>query len=60
MLLIDMWVPTDNNVSVKEFNTINKYKNLEIETENIWHFKITAMLVIVGVLGMIKKWTDKH
>ena len=29
--LLDMSVPTDNNISVKEYNKISKYKDLEIE-----------------------------
>ena len=37
-LLIDMSVPTDNNISVKEYNEISKYKDLEMETEkNVAH-----------------------
>ena len=32
-LLIDMTVLTDNNLSVKEFNEISKYKDVEIEIE---------------------------
>ena len=42
-LLIDMSVPTDNNISVKEYNKISKYKHMEIETEKMWHLKITTM-----------------
>ena len=28
-----MSVPSDNNISVKEYNEISEYKDLEIETE---------------------------
>ena len=28
-----MWVPRDNNLSVKEYNKTSKYKDLEIERE---------------------------
>ena len=38
-LLIDMSVPNDNNLSVKEYNKISKYKDLEIEIEKMWHLK---------------------
>ena len=31
--LIDMLVPTDNNISVKEYNKISKYKDMKIEIE---------------------------
>ena len=40
-----------SNISVKKYNEINKYNNLEIEIKKI---------LIVGTLGMIKKKTDKH
>ena len=39
---IDMSVPTDYNISVKEYNKITEYKNLEIEIEKIWHLKTTT------------------
>ena len=58
-LLIDMSVPTDNNISVKEYDKISKFKDLEIEIEKkIWLLKTTTISVIVGALGMIKKGTD--
>ena len=31
-----MSVPADNNKSVKEYK-VNRYKDLEIETEKFWH-----------------------
>ena len=36
-LLIDMSIPTDNNISIKEYNKISKYRELEIEIEKMWH-----------------------
>ena len=33
--LIDVSVSTDNNISVKEYNKISKYKDLEIEIEKM-------------------------
>ena len=59
-LLIDISVPTDNNMSVTEYNKITKYKNLKIEIEKMWHLKTTTTPVIMGALGMIEKRTDKH
>ena len=38
-----MSVPTGNKISVKEYNKIRKYKDLEIKTEKMWHFKTTAV-----------------
>ena len=31
-----MSVPTDNNISVEEYNKITKHKDLEIEIEKMW------------------------
>ena len=55
-----MSVPTDNNISIEEYNKISKYKYLGIEIEKIWHLITTTLPVIVGALGMIKKRTSKH
>ena len=38
-LLIDMSVPSDNNVAAKVFEKLSKYKDLEIEVEKMWHLK---------------------
>ena len=42
-----MSIPTDNNISVKEYNKISQYKDLEIEIEKMWYFKTTTESVIV-------------
>ena len=41
-LLINMSVPTDNNISVKEYNEISNYKDQETEIEKLWHLKTTT------------------
>ena len=55
---MDMSVSTDNNISVKKYNKISNYKDLEIETEKMWHLKTTTLSVIMGALDIIKTW--KH
>ena len=57
-LLIDMSVPSDNNVAAKLFEKLSKYKDLEIEVEKMWHLKTTTIPVVVGALGLIKKGTN--
>ena len=59
-LLIDMSMPTDNNISVKEYYKISKYKNLKIKIKKMWHFKTTTQPIIVKALCMIKKETETH
>jgi len=58
--LIDMSVPSDNNVSAKEFEKLSKYKDLEIEISKMWNVKAITIPVIIGALGIIKKGTQKH
>ena len=59
-LLIDISVSIDNRISVKEYNEISKYKDVEKEIEKMWHVKTNTMSVILGALSMINKGTDKH
>ena len=55
-----MSVPSDNNVSAKEFEKLSKYKDLEIEISKMWNVKTNTIPVIIGALGIIKKGTQKH
>ena len=49
-----MSVLRDNYITVKDYNKIKKFKDLETEIKNISRFKTTTMLVMVGTLVMIK------
>ena len=55
--LIDMSVPSNSNTSAKESE---KYEDLEIEIAKMWKMKTKTIPVIVRVLGMIKKGTQKY
>ena len=56
-----MAVPSGNNISIKEYNKIDKGKDLKMEIEKyMWHLKMTNVRIIMGTLGLIKKETDKH
>ena len=50
-----MSVPSNTNVSLKIFEKLSKYKDLEIEVTNTWHLKITTLPVVIGALGMVAK-----
>ena len=54
-LLIDMSVPSDKNISSKEFEKKYKYKDLEIEIQRMWKMKTKVIPVVVGALGAISK-----
>ena len=45
----------DKNLSSGEFGKISKYKDLEIEIEQMWHLKPTSIPVVVGALDTVKK-----
>ena len=55
--LIDMTVPPDRNIALKETekNKKNKYKDLELEMQRMWHMKTVVIPVVVGALGTMKK-----
>ena len=58
--LIDMTIPSDRNVSIKEVEKLSKYKDLEIEVSKMWKMKTTTLPLVIGALGVIKKgmrWT---
>ena len=58
--MINMNVPSDSNISAKDFEKLSKYKDLEIEISKIWKRKTKTMPVIVRTLGMIKKGIRKY
>ena len=53
-----MSMPTDNNISVKEYNKTNKYEDLGNRNWKNRHLKNTT--VNVGALDRIKKVTHKY
>ena len=42
-------------LSLKIFEKLGKYKDLEIEAIKMWHLKITTLPVVIGALGMMAK-----
>ena len=59
-LLLDISVPSDVNTSLKIFEKLSKYKDLEIECEKTWKVKTKTIPVIVGALGCINKNVKKY
>ncbi|CAH3171077.1 unnamed protein product [Porites lobata] len=53
--LIDMTVPSDRNIALKETEKKCKYKDLELEIQRMWHMKTVVIPVVVGALGTVKK-----
>ena len=55
-----MAIPTDRNISIKEFDKLSKYTDLQIEIERMWHLKTTVIPIVVGALGMVKRGIQNH
>uniref|UniRef100_A0A0L8HPS8 Uncharacterized protein n=1 Tax=Octopus bimaculoides TaxID=37653 RepID=A0A0L8HPS8_OCTBM len=53
-----MTVPIDINVSVKTYQKLSKYEDLEIEISKMWNLKTKTIPAIIGALGMIAKGDD--
>ena len=54
-IMLDVTVPVDKNISLKEFDKLSKYKKLEIKVTKLWRLKTKRIPVVIGTLGMIKK-----
>ena len=52
-LLIDVSVPNDGNVTVKQAEKKLKYKSLAIEIGRMWNVKTEIVPIIVGALGLV-------
>ena len=53
--LIDMTVPSDRNIALKETEKKSKYKDLELEIQRMWQMKTEVIPVVVGALDTVKK-----
>ena len=53
--MIDVAVPADKNVNIKEYEKRSKYKDLQIETQRIWKVETEVLPVVIGALGVITK-----
>ena len=56
--MMDVAVPSDQNISLKEFQKLSKYKDSEIEVTKMWKLKTKIIPAVTGALGMIKKGTQ--
>ena len=56
-IMIDVTVSADKNFSLKEFQKLSKYKDLEIEVIKVWKLENKTIPVVIGALSMVKKGT---
>ena len=53
--LVFSLMPCDTNVSLKKFEKLSKYKDVELEVTKMWHLKTKTLPVVVGALVMVGK-----
>ena len=58
--IIDVVVPLDNNVSAKEIEKIEKYKDLSIELMSLWKMKCDVIPLVIGSLGCITSMLEAY
>ena len=51
--IVDVAVPSDCNVTMKEIDKIEKYKDLSVELSSLWKMKCEVVPIIVGGLGCV-------
>ena len=56
--MTNVTVPADKKISLKEFQKLSKYKDLEIEVTKILKLKIKTIAVVTGALGIKRKGTQ--
>ena len=51
--IVDVAVPPDCNVTMKETEKIEKYKDLSVELSSLWKMKCEVIPIVVGGLGCV-------
>ena len=49
--IIDLAIPGDQNIAIKEQEKNDKYQDLKIELRKIWDVKVVVIPVVIGALG---------
>ena len=58
--IIDLAVPGDQNIKVKELEEITKYQDLRLQLQKLWDVKATGIPIVVGVLGTASEKLGNH
>jgi hypothetical protein len=59
-LLIDVAIPSNKNVILKEAENKLKYKYLSIEIQRMWNMKCFVIPVIIGATRIVSKSLQKY
>ena len=58
--IIDVAVPNDHNIRVKEQDKVEKYQDLRLEIQRLWNVKAQVVPVVIGALGSTTPNFPKH
>ena len=53
--IVDFAVPADHRIKLKECEKRDKYLDLARELKNLWHIKVTIILIMIGAFGTVTK-----
>ena len=57
--LVDFSCPFDSNMTQKEAEKVEKYQDLLLEIQRMWHVKAEIIPVVIGTLGAVSsKFSD--
>ena len=57
---MELFVPADHKLKIKEREKINEYLDLAREQNNLWNMIMIMTPVVVGALGIIHKRLKKR
>ena len=58
--IIDLAVPGDQNIKVKELEEITKYQELRLQVQKLGDVKATVIPIVVGALGTTSEKLGNH
>ena len=53
--IVDLAVPADQRINLKESEKKNKYLDLARELKKLWNMKVTIVPIVIGALGTVTK-----
>ena len=58
--IIDIAVPGDQNIKMKELEKTTKYQHLRLQLQKLWNVKATVIPIVVGALGTVTEKFQNH
>ena len=55
-----MTIPCDCNVTIKEIEKIEKYKDLSVKLSSLWKMKCEVIPIVVGGMGCVSTRLDVY